>query len=48
MKKVNFKNVASKISERIARESVGKSCPWCFYEPKVPASLKEQIRKECK
>ena len=46
MKKLNVKKTVEKIGERMAYESVGKSCPLFFYEPKVPTSLKEQIRKE--
>lgn len=42
MKKHDLKRATAKLGERVAKESVGKSIPWLFYEPKVPASLKEK------
>lgn len=48
MKKMNLKEIAAKLGERVAKNSVGKSIPYAFYEPKVPTSLREQESKECK
>ncbi|MDE7366486.1 MAG: cyclic lactone autoinducer peptide [Lachnospiraceae bacterium] len=44
----NLKKAIVKLGEHIAIESVGKSCPAYFYEPKVPAALKEKVSKDCK
>lgn len=44
----NVKKAIVKLGERIATESVGKSCPAYLYEPKVPAALKEKVSKDCK
>ena len=41
MKKLDVKKSAMKLGERIAKESVGKSIPCYFYEPKIPAALKQ-------
>lgn len=48
MKKMNLKETAARLGEYIAQNSVGKSIPLYFYEPKVPASLRKQESKECK
>ncbi len=48
MKKMNLKKAATRLGEYIARNSVGKSLPFMFYEPKVPASLREQTGKDCR
>lgn len=48
MKKMNLKETATKLGESVAKNSVGKSIPWLFYEPKVPVSLRKQESKECK
>lgn len=48
MKKMNLKETAVRLGESIAKNSVGKSIPYLFYEPKVPASLRKQESKECK
>lgn len=45
MKKLDLKKAVVKFGERMAVESVGKSCPAYFYEPKVPAALKEKVSK---
>ena len=42
MKKIDLKKATAKLGERVAQDSVGKSIPRFFYEPKVPASLKEK------
>lgn len=47
MKKMDLKKVVVKFGEHMAYGSVGKSCPMFFYEPKVPASLKEKVSKDC-
>lgn len=41
MKKLDVKKSAMKLGERITKESVGKSIPCYFYEPKIPAALKQ-------
>ena len=46
--KKNLKERIVKFGEHMAYDTVGKSYPYMFYEPKVPTSLKEQISKECK
>lgn len=46
MKKTNLKKAAAKLGEYTARNSVGKSNPWLFYEPKVPASLRKQAGED--
>lgn len=45
--KKSLKAVVIKLGEYIAYNSVGKSIPAYFYEPKVPASLKEKVSKDC-
>lgn len=47
MKKGSLREKVAKFGERMAYDSVGKSIPWAFYEPKVPASLKEKVSKDC-
>lgn len=44
----SLKKAVAKLGEHIALESVGKSCPMFFYEPKVPAALKDKVSKDCK
>ena len=44
----NLKKAIVKLGEHMAFESVGKSCPMFFYEPKVPAALKDKVSKDCK
>lgn len=44
----SLKKAFVKLGEHMAFESVGKSCPMFFYEPKVPAALKEKVSSSCK
>lgn len=47
MKNKSLKELVVKFGEHMAYESVGKSNPAYFYEPKVPASLMEKVSKDC-
>lgn len=46
MNKMNLKKAAAKLGDYTARNTVGKSLPWLFYEPKVPASLRKQAGED--
>lgn len=49
MKKMSgVKATVAKMGEHLAYNSVGKSIPYYFYEPKVPATLKDKMEKDCK
>lgn len=43
-----MKAAVAKMGEQLACNSVGKSIPYFFYEPKVPAALKDKLNKDCK
>ena len=49
MKKMSgVKATVAKMGEHLACNSVGKSIPYFFYEPKVPKKLMQIIKKESK
>lgn len=43
--KQSLKAVAAKFGKYMAYNTVGKSIPYYFYEPKVPAALKKTESK---
>lgn len=46
MKKMSgVKATVAKMGEHLACNSVGKSIPYFFYEPKVPAALKDKMER---
>ena len=44
--KQSLKAVAAKFGKHMAYNTVGKSYPYYFYEPKVPAALKKTESKQ--
>ena len=48
MKMTNLKKAVVKLGDYTARNTVGKSNPFMFYEPKVPSSLRKHTGKDCR